>query len=130
MDLMNLKPTSDVVEVTLTHPSTSEVLKNEDGTAMTITMYASHSKEYKIIVHEQTNKRLKLAQSKVKTDITSELIEEASLDLLSSATKSWNITYGKKTPELTRGLAKEIYQEVFWIKDQIEEAVADSLDFT
>ena len=127
---MNLKPTSDVVEVTLTHPSTSEVLKNEDGTAMTITMYASHSKEYKIIVHEQTNKRLKLAQSKVKTDITSELIEEASLDLLSSATKSWNITYGKKTPELTRGLAKEIYQEVFWIKDQIEEAVADSLDFT
>ena len=130
MDLMNLKPTSDVVEVTLTHPSTSEVLKNEDNTAMTITMYASHSKEYKVIVHEQTNKRLKLAQSKVKTDITSELIEEASLDLLSSATKSWNITYGKKTPELTRGLAKEIYQEVFWIKDQIEEAVADSLDFT
>lgn len=130
MDLMNLKPTSDVVEVTLTHPSTSEVLKNEDGTAMTITMYASHSKEYKVIVHEQTNKRLKLAQSKVKTDITSELIEEASLDLLSSATKSWNITYGKKTPELTRELAKEIYQDVFWIKDQIEEAVADSLDFT
>ena len=130
MDLMNLKPTSDVVEVTLTHPSTSEVLKNEDGTAMTITMYASHSKEYKVIVHEQTNKRLKLAQAKIKTELTSELIEEASLDLLSSATKSWNITYGKKIPELTRELAKVVYQDVFWIKDQIEEAVADSLDFT
>jgi len=44
MDLMNLKPTSDTVEVKLVHPNTGDQLKNDDKTDMTITVYASHSK--------------------------------------------------------------------------------------
>jgi hypothetical protein len=130
MDLKDLKPTSDVVEVEIKHPTTLDVLLNEDGTPMTITMYAPHAKEYKSLVHAQTNKRLKQAQSKKKMDITAEDLEESALGILADATKSWNITYGGVKPKLTVAKAKEIYDEVFWIKDQIEEAVADSLDFT
>lgn len=130
MDLKNLTPTSDTVDVTIVHPTTFEPLTNDDKSEMTITMYAPHSKEYKAAVHFQTNKRLKQAQGKKKVDITAESIEEATLEVLVKTTKSWNITYDGKKPKCSADTAKEIYEQVFWIKDQIEEAVADSLDFT
>ena len=130
MDLMNLKPTSDTVEVTLKHPNTGVVLKNDDKTPMTITVYASHSKEHKAVMHEQTNKRLKAMQGGKKQEFTAQDIEEATLTLLSKITSEWNITYGGENPKLSVAKAKEIYDEVFWIKDQVEEALAESLDFT
>ena len=131
MDLMNLKPTSDTVEVTLVHPNTGDTLKNDDKSDMTITLYANHSKEHKAAMHEQTNKRLKTMQSgKKKVEFKSEELEEATLTLLSKVTADWNITYGGEKPKLTVAKAKGLYNEVFWIKDQIEEALADSLDFT
>jgi hypothetical protein len=97
MDLANLKPTSDTVDVILKHPSTFEELTNEDGSAMVITVYAPHSKEYKSLVHEQTNRRLKQAQSKKKMEITAEDLEASGLEMLAKSTVSWAITYdGKK----------------------------------
>ena len=128
MDLINLKPTSDTVEVALVHPNTGAALKNDDKTPMTITVYASHSKEHKAVLHEQTNKRLKAMQSGKKQDFTAQDIEEATLTLLSKITADWNITYGGEKPKLSVAKAKELYEEVFWIKDQIEGALADSLD--
>ena len=130
MDLINLKPTSDTVEVALVHPNTGAALKNDDKTPMTITVYASHSKEHKAVLHEQTNKRLKAMQSGKKQDFTAQDIEEATLTLLSKITADLNITYGGEKPKLSVSKAKELYEEVFWIKDQIEGALADSLDFT
>jgi len=131
MDLMNLKPASgDTVEVTLVHPNTGDILKNDDKSEMTITVYASHSKVHKTALHEQTNKRLKAMQSGKKQEITAQELEEATLTLLSKITAEWNITYGGEKPELTVAKAKDLYDEVFWIKDQIEGALADSLDFT
>ena len=130
MDLINLKPTSDTVEVALVHPNTGAALKNDDKTPMTITVYASHSKEHKAVLHEQTNKRLKAMQSGKKQDFTAQDIEEATLTLLSKVTADWNITYGGEKPKLSVAKARDIYEEVFWIKDQIEGALADSLDFT
>jgi hypothetical protein len=69
----------------------------------------------------QGNKRL---------DFKSEEIEDATLTLLSRVTASWDITYGGEKPKLTVAKARELYDQVFWIKDQIEGALADSLDFT
>lgn len=129
MDLMDLTPTSDVVEVTLLHPNTQEVLTNTDKTPMTITLYAPHSKAYKSAMHEQTNKQLKKAKGNNKNlEITAEDIEQSSLEVLVKITKAWNITYKGEVPKL--GKVKEVYEEVFWIKDQIEEALKSSLDFT
>ena len=133
MDLMNLIPTTETIEVVLKHPQTFDVLKNEDGTDMTITVYAPHSKEYKAAVHEQTNIRLKQMQAKGNRNtnvITAEELEAATIKMLVKTTKDWNITSGGKQPKFTADEAKKIYQEVFWIKDQIEEAVADAEVFT
>ena len=130
MDLKDLKPSSDTVEVTVVHPTTYEPLTNEDGSEMVIIMHAPHSKEYKAAIHEQTNRRLKQAQSKKKMEITAEDLEAATIELLAKTTKDWKITYGGVKPKFSVAKAKEIYEEVFWIKDQIEEAVSNSLDFT
>lgn len=129
MDLLDLTPKSDEIVVTIKHPATGEVLKNEDKSDMTITIYAPHSKEYKKVIHEMTNKRLKKMQAKGKNEITAEELEEATLETLSKTTKEWNITYGGEVPKLSVAKAKEIYDSVFWIKAQIEEAVESSLDF-
>mgnify|MGYP005990783017 FL=1 len=129
MDLKDLTPTSDTVDVSIVHPTTLEPLLNDNSEPMVITMYAPHSKEYKAAVHEQTNKRLKQAQSKKKVDLTAEDIEDATLDLFAKTTKSWNITYDGEEPDFSVSKAKEIYSEVFWIRDQIDEAVSNSLNF-
>ena len=129
MDLLDLTPKSDVIVVTIKHPATGDVLKNEDNSDMTITMYAPHSKEYKKVIHEMTNKRLEKMQTKGSNKIKAEELEEIALETLAKTTKEWNITYGGEVPKLSVAKAKEVYDRVFWIKDQIEEAAEDSLDF-
>lgn len=129
MDLKDLTPKSDTVEVTLVHPATGEVIQNDDNSPMTITLYASHSKEYKNLIYQQTDKRLKKAQFDKKIEINSAEIEESTLDLFANATKSWKITFDGEQPEFSPKVAKQIYTEVFWIKDQIDAAIANSANF-
>ena len=129
MDLKDLTPKSDTIEVEIKHPITGEALKNDDDTPMTITLHATHSKEYKSVMHEQTNRRLKAASATGKVDITSEELEENTLEVLAKATKSWNLTFGGENPELTVDEAKKLYTEVFWIKDQLDEGISNSMGF-
>ena len=100
---------------------------------MTITVYAPHSKEYKAAVHEQTNIRLKQMQAKGNRNnntITAEELETATVKMLAKTTKDWSITFGGEQPKFTVEAAKKLYEDVFWIKDQIEEAVSTSEVFT
>ncbi len=129
MDLKDLTPKSDTIEVEIKHPVTGEALKNDDDTPMTITLHATHSKEYKSVMHEQTNRRLKAASSTGKVAITSEELEENTLEILAKVTKSWDLTFGGEKPELTVDAAKKLYTEVFWIKDQLDEGVSNSMGF-
>lgn len=130
MDLKDFAPKSDEVEVEIKHPANGEPLTNKDGSAMTIVLHAPHSKAYKEAMYEQTNKRLKTAQSSGGDfNLTAQDIEEASLELLSKTTKSWNITYDDTQPKLTAAKAKAIYEELFWLRPQLEEALNNSQVF-
>jgi hypothetical protein len=133
MDLKDLVPTTDTILVTIKHPSTFEPLVNKDGSEMTIALWAPHSKEYKSVMHDQTNIRLQKMQAKggrKATGITAEEMEVDTLKMLAKTTKEWNITFGGVKPKLTVDAAKEVYREVFWIKAQIEEALEESDVFT
>ena len=129
MDLKDFAPKSDTVEVTVKHPVNGEPLTNKDGSDMVIVLHAPHSKVYKEAMYEQTNKRLKAAQSSGDMNLTAQDLEQASLELLSKATKSWDITYDDKQPKLTVAKAKAIYEELFWLKPQLEEALNNSQAF-
>lgn len=130
-DLNDLVPTSDTIDVVLKHPKTGEVLTNDDdGSEMTITVYANYTKEYKAAVYKQANLRIKKAGSEVEiVDFDYEELEQASLELFSSVTKGWNITFNGEKPKFSTKKAKELYEKVFWIKPQVEEALATSADF-
>ncbi len=128
-DLLDLTPKTDIIVVTIKHPATNEPLKNDDGSEMTVSVYATYSKQYKKVVHEIANKRLKAAQGKNNKEFTLEELEAATLETIAKTTVEWNITYGGEKPKLTEGKAKEVYDKVFWIKSQIEGAIEGSLDF-
>ena len=130
MDLKDFTPKSDEVEVVVKHPVNGEPLTNKDGSDMVIVLHAPHSKAYKEAMYEQTNKRLKVAQGSGSIDLTAQDLEQASLELLSKVTKSWNITYDDKQPKLTVAKAKDIYDELFWLKPQLEEALNSFEVFT
>lgn len=129
MDLKDLTPTSDTVEVEIRHPSTGKVLKNEDESNMTICMYLPHSKEHKAALHKQTNSKLKRVQKSGKVDITAEELDESTYELMADITHSWNITYEGTQPKLTKNTAMKVYKDVFWIKTQLEEGLEDAMDF-
>jgi len=126
MDLKDLTPKSDIIKVELAHPTTGEPLLNDDKSRMTISIYGPYSKEYKKVLYEHTKD--KIASGTANLDPVD--IEQLNIDVLSETTVSWNITFDGNNPELTKDLAKEIYEEVFWIKAQIDEAVKEALDFT
>jgi hypothetical protein len=131
MDLMDLKPKSEVVEVMLLHPNTEEPLTNDDGSEMCVCVYAQHSKEYRAAIHDQQDRRIKAMAKKGNTTAYSAAdLERDALELLAKVTKEWDITYGGEKPKLTVGKAKEVYSDVFWLRNQIEEALAASMDFT
>ena len=120
MDLKDLTPTSETIEVKIVHPTTREPFLNNDGSQMSVEVYAPHTKNYKTSVYKQASARMKMSKG---DDIDFEALENASIDLLANITKSWNITYDGKTPKLTEAKAKEVYDTVFWLKMQVEEAI-------
>ena len=131
-DLNDLVPTSDTIDVVLKHPATGEILTNDDDSSeMTITVYAPHTKQYKSAIYKQANSRIKKAGGKIE-DIEFDLeeLEEAGIELFSTVTKSWNITFNGDKPKLTANKAKEIYEKIFWIRPQVEEAIASYTAFT
>ena len=131
MDLMDLKPKSETVEVLLRHPMTDDALLNDDGSEMSVTVSASYSKDYRAAMHEQQDRRLAIMQKKGPNKPYSAAdLETDAIDLLAKVTKEWDITYGGSKPKLTQAKAKEIYSDVFWLRNQIEEALALNVDFT
>lgn len=130
-DLSALKPTKDVVELIVRHPTTGEPLFNDDGSEMTITFHAPHTRAYRSAGYDKAQAYLKA--NKVKDgslDMSFEEMEDANLDLYAAVTVDWDITYDGKKPKLTKAKAKQIYTELFWLKPQIEEALAQQVDFT
>jgi hypothetical protein len=120
MDLKDLTPTSETIEVKIVHPTTRELFLNDDESPMSVEVYAPHTKNYKTAVYKQASARMKVSKG---DDIDFEALENASIDLLAGITKSWNITYDGKKPKLTEAKAKEVYDTVFWLKMQVEEAI-------
>ena len=128
-DLNDLIPESNTVVVTLKHPNTGETLNNDDGSPMTITLMAPYTREYKALIYKQASERIQKSGG-VMPEYTYEELDEASTTLLSSATTTWNITFNGENPRFSAKKAKEIYEKVFWIKPQVEEAIASHTAFT
>lgn len=129
MDLNSLIPTTDTITVTIKHPVTDEPLLKDDGTEMSIEVYAPHSAQYKAVVHEQTNKRLQKAMKNKKAVLSAEDVDVMTSDLVVKTTKAWDIQVNKKTPKFSVAEAQELYSKLPWLKQQIIDAQEDYSSF-
>lgn len=130
MDLMNIGTTKETTDVVLYNPINSEILKNEDGSEMTITVHGPYSKKYKAISHAQQNRRLQKAQrTGGKLNLSAEEIEAAALDLLVKCVDDWNITLGGEQPNCTEAKVREVFETLPWVREQVDAALGDTQAF-
>lgn len=130
MDLLNIGKTKETTNVTLYNPITSELLTNEDGSEMTITVHGPYSKKYKSIAHAQQNRRLQKAQrTGGKLNLSAEEIEAAGLDLLVKCVDGWDITLGGEKPEATEAKVREVFTDLPWVREQVDAALGDAQAF-
>ena len=130
MDLMNIGTTKETTNVTLYNPVNSEILTNEDGSEMTITVHGPYSKKYKTISHAQQNRRLMKAQrTGGKLNLTAEEIEASGLDLLVKCVDGWDITLAGEKPECKEAKVREVFEKLPWVREQVDAALGDAQAF-
>lgn len=130
MDLLNIGKTKETTDVTLYNPINSEILVNEDGSEMTITVHGPYSKKYKSIAHAQQNRRLQKAQrTGGKLNLSAEEIESSALDLLVKCVDGWNITLGGEKPACTEAKVREVFVDLPWVREQVDAALGDAQAF-
>lgn len=130
MDLLNIGKTKETTDVVIYNPVTSEILVNEDGSEMTITVHGPYSKKYKAISHAQQNRRLQKAQrTGGRLNLSAEEIEAGAFDLLIKCVEGWNLTIGGAKPECTEAKIREIFTELPWVREQVDAAIGDTQAF-
>jgi hypothetical protein len=130
MDLTDFKPKSDIIEVILKNPSTDEPLTYDDGTEFSIKVHAGHTKDFKESQQQNIDMWMSKSQKGKKKNPTLAEIESATIEHMARITVEWDFLHDKKKPKLTLDTARSIYSDISWIKDQIQEALEDSVDFT
>lgn len=125
MDLKDFKPTSSEIVVKIVDPIEGKPFDNDDGTRMTITCWAPHTKQYKTAVYKQA-----MARNAFDGDLDYASLEDASIDLLCDIIKDWNITIDGEKPEYDPAMGKATLEEIFWLKPQVEAALNEYEVFT
>jgi hypothetical protein len=129
-DLLAIGKTKETTDVTLYNPITSEVLTNDDGSEMTVTVHGPYSSKYKSISHQQQNRRLQKAQrTGGKLNLSAEEIEASALDLLVKCVADWNITLGGEKPECNESKVREVFTDLPWVREQVDAALGDAQAF-
>ena len=117
--------------VAVRHPKTNRPL----GT--TIVVCGADSDTHKKIIRKQLNRRMELSsRNRNKLTMTAEELETESMDVVVACTKSW--ATGER-PELemnegewlpcTPDNARRVYEELPWLKEQIELEISDRNNF-
>lgn len=116
-------------------PVTGNALREEDGSAVTITLLGADSPELRASERARLNKRLgKNIKQLSRTSLSAEQLEEEALETLITATKGWKgismeqdgeVKELKCTPENARML----YTRLPWLREQADEFINDRANF-
>lgn len=117
MALSDMLPKLDDIVVTLVHPETQEVIKNDDGTPMTITMYNKNSSDYQ---------EARFYSTKGVTEESDQMVQtKAYIQVMVNSVKEWNVG-----DEFTKETATKLFTHMPWILPQLAGAMAKESDFT
>jgi hypothetical protein len=135
VDLSKLDTTvaaEEGAELQLRNPIDDSVLRDEkSGDPVVIMVVGTDSKEYMRVTHAIQNRRLGKRLGKgSRPKMTAEELEADALELLVASTKGWKhivvdgaeLAYSEKN-------VRTLYQRFPWIKEQVDEFIADRTNF-
>lgn len=127
-DLNSLKPVKadDGATLEVVHPETEEVIPG-----MTITLLGQDSKVYrKIQLAKQQAALNRISKGKRAVDLDAEKLAEDSIDDLVKLTTGWaGFMLDGTELECTSENVRKVYTEWAWIREQVQEFVADRSNF-
>lgn len=111
------------------HPATGKIIKNDDGTEMSITLFGEYSDHYKKLLQDRTAKRIEKARETGESSMSFEDMEEENFEMACACTKGWNITDKDGPIELSIEKAREVYTEFPWVYTQVRRFLETSSNF-
>lgn len=127
-DLNSLKPVKadDGATLEVVHPESEEIIPG-----MTITLLGQDSKVYrKIQLAKQQAALNRIAKGKKAVDLDAEKLAEDSIDDLVKLTTGWaGFMLDGAALECTPENVRKVYTEWAWIREQVQEFVADRSNF-
>lgn len=127
MDLSTLEPTTDSVPVQLRHPTTNERLTTDTGQAITVSIVGMDSEQFRTRHRAIINKRLNAGK---KAKVTAEEIEAEAIETIAACITGWqHIELDGKAMEFSKGAAKTLLTRLPWLREQLDEAIADRANF-
>lgn len=132
MDLSkySVDPDNQTAKMVLVHPETFAPIEGEEGNQTTITLHGPDSTAQKEVTRKFQNKALKDGVKRKKLNISAEQMDAQALALTVAATADWeNIELEGETLECTPENAKKLYKDYPWIREQVEEFMADRANF-
>lgn len=127
-DLDNLDVSADAEKgatLEIRHPVTDEVLRDDAGNPLTITLMGADSRTFKRAVND-----IQMASS-ARKKVSAAEVERNTVDALARATVGWsdNWTWGGKPFAFSAENCRKLYAERTWVRSQVDEFVADRSQF-
>lgn len=129
MDLLIEAAVKDKITVELKKPGTDQVITNDDGSPMTVTVYGPYSKTHRRISFENQSKYLTMYRKGNEADLSMEEVDEMMFELAVKCVDDWNITAGGEKPKCTEAKVREIFEKLPPIREQIQAAIGDTKAF-
>jgi hypothetical protein len=129
MDLATLEPKPGAT-ITLRHPVSGEPLVDDKNVPVTIDIVGVDSPQFQTRRRSIANKRLTAAGNR-KSRMTAEDLEVEAIGTLVSCVTGWssNLELGGRPLEYSRTNARELLTRLAWVREQIDEAIADRANF-
>lgn len=132
MDLsqFTVDPENQTATLEIVHPGTGQVLRDEDGVAVTITLHGPDSKAVKSVERAWTNKRLAEGMRSKKATVSIEQIEDQAMAVDVAATVDWSgVAFDGEELECTPENIRKVYTRLPWIREQVEEFFNERANF-
>lgn len=121
------KVVPDTTVLHLVDPVSDAKLYDEDGAAVTITIYGKASKQYRDALAALNRKNI---ARKGKPQAFETNVED-NVEILVSISKTSNLALGDGTPVTSPSAFKALYNDpgLYWIKDQVQATLEDTAAF-
>lgn len=124
-DLGKLPGATDKERMNVCHPGTGEPLLGDDGENVFIELYGKDSDQYRKAQRSISDRRLKSRSG----SMTAERLEAEANEVLAHCVADWNIVVGGEVPECTFKNARDMFNRFKWLKEQVDEFIAERANF-